>query len=268
LFFALGVVCTTFLSTGPASAQEYQLFDKFSFALEGSWAAMDTIVRLDSDLGEGTELNFENDGGLAKSTVVPTLSFEWMMGRRHRLAGWWMNIDRNSTDTILQEIKWGDVVFPIDEEVRFLLGNDEIALSYTYMLVLKDRHAFGLGGGLRTVRTTMGLATVEAEISEEGDFTAPLPFINVEYRYGLGEKWRLISDLGVFYVEIGDYAGGQYVLDGWVEYLASRRVAIGAGARGTLVDAEMATGTIITGDFFGQFKSSVVALRLFFRLRF
>ena len=251
-----------------SSAQEYDLFDHFSFALEGSWATMDSVIRYDSEAGPGTELNFENDGGLASSKIVPTLSFDWMIGRRHRIGGWWMKIDRDATNQILEEIKWGDEVFPIDEKVRFLLGMNEIALNYTYMVILKERHAFGIGGGFRILKTTVGLAARDLEISEEDDFTAPLPFINLEYRYGFTPKWRLITDLGFFYIEIGDFSGGQWVIDGWVEYLAFKRVSFGGGLRFTGVDAEMTTGTIIAGDFSGKFKSKTTSLRLFVRLRF
>jgi len=251
-----------------AEAQEYPLFDKLSFAFEGSFAVLDTIIRFDSEeFGVGTELNFENDGGLDSSKMIPTLSFEWMMGRRHRLGGWWMNIDRDSTQTILKEIHWGDEVFPIDAEVRFLLGSEEIALNYTYFVIQRDRHAFGLGGGFRILKTTMGLAAKGLEKSDEGDFTAPLPYISVEYRFGISPKWRLVSSFGIFYIEIGDFSGGQLVLDGWVEYLASRRVSIGGGLRGSRVDAEMTTGTQIAGDFTSGVKLSIASLRLFVRLR-
>jgi len=263
-----GLLLVIVFSAGSSSAQEYDLFDHFSFALETSWADMDSVIRFDSEAGPGTELNFENDGGLSKSEIVPTLSFDWMMGRRHRLGGWWMKIDRDATNQILEEIKWGDETFPIDEEVRFLLGSNELALNYTYMVILKERHAFGIGGGFRTVKTTVGLSARDLEVSEEGDFTAPLPFVNFEYRYGIAEKWRLIADLGVFYLEIGDFSGGQYVLDAWVEYLAFKRISFGGGFRGTSIDADLTTGNEIAGDFTGSFKSTVTSLRLFVRLRF
>jgi hypothetical protein len=266
---AIAFLVVSLLAPVYGRAQEYQLFDRFSIALEGSWAVMDTIIRLDSELlGRGTELDFENDGGLDSSKAVPSLSFEWRIGRRHRLGGWWMNVDRDATTSILTEIRFGDEVFPIDEEVRFLFGTEEVALDYTYFIALKERHAFGLGGGLRTLRTTMGLATTGLEIEQEGDFTAPLPFLWLEYRYGISPKWRLISDLGVFYIELGDFAGSQIVLDGYVEYLAIKRLSLGFGIRGARVDADMTTGTEITGNFRGAVKLSIASARLFLRVRF
>ncbi len=270
-FLALALFAAVALIAPPAAAQqgEYQLFDRFSIALEGSWATMDTNLRLDSELlGKGTELDFESDGGLPSSEVVPSLSFEWMMGRRHRLNGWWVNVDRDSFNTLLEEIRFGDEVFPIDEEVRFLFGSEEFGLGYTYYLSRTPRHAFGLGGGFRTLKVTVGLAAQDLEISEEGDFTAPLPYFLLEYRFGISPKWRLVSDLGVFYISIGDFSGSQLVLDAWVEYLASRRFSVGGGLRGARVDADMTTGTEIAGDFTGAVKMSIASGRLFVRLRF
>jgi hypothetical protein len=230
---------------------------------------MDTIIRLDSEtLGQGTELDFENDGGLDESKAVPTVSFEWMIGRRHRLSGWWMKVDRDSTNTILEEIRFGDEVFPIEAEVQFLLGTDEVALQYTYYVSLENRHAVGLGGGFRTLKTTVGLAADNLEISQTGDFTAPLPFFLIDYRFGIAPKWRLIADAGIFYIEIGDFSGSQYVVDSWVEYLAFERVSFGAGLRGTRVDADMKTEGIIGGTFRGLTKMSTGSVRLFVRVRF
>jgi hypothetical protein len=261
----------TLVAPGAAQAQQRDshLFDRISIALEGSWAVMDTMIRLDSEaLGTGTEVNFENDGGLDSSKAVPTLSFEWRVGRRHRLGGWWMDVRRDSTNTILKEIKFGDEVFPPAAEVRFLFETEEIALNYTYFLKLEDRHAFGIGGGFRILKTIAGLAALNLEITEEGDFTAPLPFLWLEYRYGIGPKWRLISDFGVFYIEIGDYSGSQIVLDAFVEYLAGKRLSVGFGIRGARVDADVKTGSEIAGDFYGATKMAIASARLFVRVRF
>jgi hypothetical protein len=269
LTLAIAAAATLVAPSATAQQGEYQLFDRFSLALEGSWAFMDTNLRLDSELlGRGTELDFENDGGLPSSEAIPSLSFEWMMGRRHRLNGWWMSVDRYAVNTLLTEIRFGDQVFPIDEEVRFLFGSEEFGLGYTYYVRRRPRHALGLGGGFRTLKVTAGLAARDLEISEEGDFTAPLPYFLLEYRFGISPRWRLISDFGVFYIEIGDFEGSQLVLDAWVEYLASRRVSVGAGLRGSRVDADMTTGTEIAGDFTGSAKLSIASGRVFVRLRF
>ena len=65
-FIIVTTAVTVLLASTLSEAQEssYRLFDRFSIAVEGSWATLDTVVRLDSGLlGKGTELSFENDGG-------------------------------------------------------------------------------------------------------------------------------------------------------------------------------------------------------------
>ena len=259
---AAGVLAAA--APGPAHAQEYSLFDRFSFALEGSWANLDTRIRLDSkQLEVGTEIHFENQGGLVDNTVVPSLAFDWRIGRRHRLGGWWLDVDRDNTTQILTEIRFGDVVFPIDEEVTFSFGQEELGLAYTYFLTLKERLAFGVGGGLRTLKVDAGLAARDLEISEEGDFTGPLPFVWVEVRYGLARKLRLVSNLGLFYIEIGDYTGSQLVLDAYFEHLTFKNLSFGGGLRGGQVDVD-----VNTSDYAGAVKIGIVSLRVFARVRF
>jgi hypothetical protein len=262
-------VAALLLSAHPALAQgSYHLFDRFSVALEGSWATLDTNLRLDSEkYGKGTELDFESDGGLASSKVVPSLSFEWMLGSRHRLNGWWLKVDRDSFNTVLQEIRFGDEVSPIDEEVKLLFDTEEIGLGDTYYLKRSERHAFGVGGGFRTLKTTAGLASVDREVSKGTDFTAPLPYILAEYRYAMSPKLCLVSDLGLFYISIGDFTGSQVVFDAWVEDLAFERFSFRGGVRATRVHAEMTASTELAGDFNGSVTMAIACGRLFVRAR-
>jgi hypothetical protein len=254
------------LATQPLFAQgnEYSLFDRFSIALEGSFVTMDTNIRLDSTvLDRGTELDFEDDGGLSDSKTTPSIAFDWRIGRRHRVGGWWLDVDRDNTQQILEEIRFGDQVFEIDELVNFGLGNEEFALSYTYFPVLKNRHAFGVGGGLRTLRVSAVLAAVDREVATEGDFTGPLPFVLVEYQYGVTPTLRLVSDFGVFYIEIGEFTGSQLVLDAYLEHLTFKNVAFGFGARGGRVDID-----VEKSDFRGLAKIGIFGVRAYVRVRF
>ena len=99
--FVYGVVfvAMAFVSASPADAQREiePLFDKFNFKLEGSWVALKTDIRLDSEvLGRGTTLSFEDDLNLDSDKVIPTLSFQWQIARKHKLAFRWQDINRES----------------------------------------------------------------------------------------------------------------------------------------------------------------------------
>jgi len=251
-------------SAVPGSAQDDQIFDRFSIAAEVSWVNLDTNLRLDSKtLGVGTELDFESDGGLASSKTVPSLSFDWQIARRHRLGGWWQNVDRSNTTQILKEIRFGDQVFPVNELVTFGLGEEEIGLSYTYFLNRRERFAFGLGGGVRTLRVSARLAARNLELASKGEFTGPLPFVWAELRSAVGSRWRFIGNLGLFYISIGDFTGRQLVLDTSMEHLTLEWLSLGGGLRIGHVNVDVETST-----YAGAANVNIGSARVFARARF
>ena len=110
---ALFALFLTTLAAAPVSAQEYPLIDKFSHSLSGANAGLSTEIRLDSrSLGQGTSLNFEDDLGLDANKIIPQVSFQFRLGRRHVFDGAWSKADRNSTSQALDEIRFGDIVIP------------------------------------------------------------------------------------------------------------------------------------------------------------
>ena len=89
------------------------LFDKFNVKLEGSWVGLSTQLRLDSELlGKGTTLSFEDDLDLDKNKIIPTLSFQWQIAKKHKLGFRWQDISRDSSAQALTEIQWGDEIIP------------------------------------------------------------------------------------------------------------------------------------------------------------
>ena len=97
-------ILTLLVGTVPAGAQAVSepLFDVFNFKFEASWVRTTTTLRPDSErLGEGTTLSFEDDLGLPDKEIVPSVSFEWQFGRRHRLGVRWQDVNRDSTTQVL-----------------------------------------------------------------------------------------------------------------------------------------------------------------------
>ncbi len=91
----LSVVATAL----PAQAQSTgsPLFDKFNLRADASWLRLNSVIRLDSEtLGKGTTLDFESDLDLGKNQSIPSLAFEWQIGRKHRLAARWQDMSRDS----------------------------------------------------------------------------------------------------------------------------------------------------------------------------
>jgi hypothetical protein len=225
----------------PATAQGVHepLFDTFNFKFEASWVNTSTLIRLDSEnLGEGTTLSFEDDLGLPDKEAVPSLSFEWQAGRRHRLGVRWQDVKRDSSIQVLEEIDWGGEIIPIEANVTLGFDIRTLALDYTYYPWIKERWAGGFGIGFRVMELKTTLAVENIELEEQIDGTAPLPYINFEYRRMFGERWRVKAALGWLEVRIGDIKGGQYIGRLAGEYITGKRWGFGAAVNVSEVDVD------------------------------
>jgi hypothetical protein len=227
----LALLALTLSISPPAEAQGVHepLFDTFNFKFEASWVVVATTIRLDSEfLGEGTTLSFEDDLGLSDKEAVPSLSFEWQFGRRHRLGVRWQDIKRDSTTQVLEEIDWGGEIIPIEANVTLGFDIRTLSVDYTYYPWIKERWAAGFGLGFRIMDLTTTLAVDNIELEEQVNGTAPLPYINFGYRRMIGERWRVKAELGWLEVNIGDIEGGQYIGRLAGEYITTKRWGFGA----------------------------------------
>ena len=257
----------------PAAAQGVYdpLFDRFNFKLEGSAVSLSTAIRLDSEyLGEGTVLHFEDDLGLGGEEIVPSVSFEWQLGRRHRLGVRWQDIDRSSTAQALTEIHWGDEIIPIEANIGLAFDITTYAVDYTYYPWIKERWAGGFGIGFRVLDITTVLAVDEIELEEQVNASAPLPYINFEYRRMLGEHWRMKAGLGWLDLTIGDISGSQYIGRLAFEYITDRRWGFGAALNlSTInVDWDALAGGEDEADLSGKVELGINDISLYVRIRF
>jgi hypothetical protein len=222
-----------------AQGTEHSLFDRFNFKLEGSAVGMKTSIRLGSTtIGKGTTLNFEDDLGLDDRKWVPTLSFEWQVSKKQRLAARWQDLPRGASTQILQEIEWGDEIIPIDSQVSLDFQVKQLFLDYTYYPWVKQKWAAGVGLGFRWMDLLTALEVDGLELEDQLDLSAPLPYVNFEYRRRLGEHWRFKAGLGWFYLSVGDISGGQWIGRLATEYITDRRWGFGIALNGSAINVD------------------------------
>ena len=234
-FLSIAVAAVSLAAATPAAAQRdfEPLFDKFNFKLEGSWVGLTTEIRLDSEvLGRGTTLSFEDDLDLDSNKIIPTLSFQWQIAKKHKLGFRWQDISRDSTAQALTEIQWGDEIIPIDADITLGFDIEQYFVDYAYYPWAKERWAAGFGLGLRVLRIGATLRwqseAIEGEGSSDVKGSGPLPYIYFEYRRLFSDNWRFITGFGWLYVKIDDIEGGQVIGSVGIEYLAGKRWGFGA----------------------------------------
>ena len=276
----LGIaICALVLAvSAPAEAQRvYEpLFDKFNFKGEISWVGMKTSIGLfEQETGEGGVLNFEDDLDLGDRQTIPSLDFEWQIAKRHRLAARWQDLSRNSNAQALTDIEWGDETIPIDADITLAFNTMQVFVDYTFYPWVKERWAAGFGLGLRwmdvgtTLTWVLDTGQVE-EGSQDLDVSAPLPYLNFEYRRLLSEHWRMIVLVGWLDITIGDVGGGQYIGKIGFEYLLGKRWAVGGGVNYAAidVDAENIQGDLELVTLRATLDMDVWDFSIFGRVRF
>ena len=270
------IVAVVLTTAAPAEAQrDYEpLFDKFNFRLEASWIALKTEIRLDSEaLGRGTTLSFEDDLGLSNGEAIPTLAFEWQIGRKHRLGVRAQNISRDSTSQALTEIQWGDETIPVNADITLAFDTTQFFIDYTYFPWVKERWAGGFGFGLRMMDIYSELRWQEETIGEGGnniDGVAPLPYLYFEYRRLFSENWRFMAGLGWLYIKIDNIEGGQLIGRATIEYLLGKRWAFGGGINLSQIGVDWTSLEDLGGDpvLAAAIDIDINDISLFVRVRF
>jgi hypothetical protein len=261
----------------PAAAQRdfEPLFDKYTLRLEGSAIGTSTEIRLDSEmLGQGTTINFEDDLDLDGSSLIPSLTFEWQIARRHKLAVRWQDISRDSSATLDREIQWGDEIIPVNADIQLRFDVTQYYVDYAYFPWVKERWAAGFGLGARVIELSATLAwqseSTQGEGSAEAEGTGPLPYLYFEYRRLLSDHWRFRGGLGWLAVEIEDIDGSQYVARADIEYLMGRHWGFGASLNYAVIDVDWAGLKNEEGEavYTGAIEMDVNDVSLFVRLRF
>jgi hypothetical protein len=265
------------LAAVPVEAQRgfEPLFDKFNFKLEGSWVGLTTEIRLDSDLfeGPGTTLSFEDDLDLDSNKIIPTLSFQWQIAKKHKLGFRWQDISRDSSAQALAEIQWGDEIIPVDANITLAFDIEQWFLDYAYYPWVKDRWAAGFGLGFRVMDIQTTLAWREENEDLEGSTdvkgAAPLPYLYFEYRRLFTDNWRFTTGFGWLYIEIDDIKGGQWIGRVAIEYLTDKRWGFGAAIN--IAQAGVDWTAIATEDvnvLDARIDLDINDFSVFFRVRF
>jgi hypothetical protein len=195
-----------------------------------------TEVRLDSDSGEGTDIDIEDDLGVESSISVLRLGGYWWFKRRSRLDFSVFNVGRNGSKQIDKTIEFGDRTFTIDTVVSTETDLNVTKAAYTFAPLLKDRGYLGVTAGLHVTKNKLSLSEPALGAIESETLTAPLPVIGVRGQYAFTERFTLRGAVEVFGLETDDIDGSfadRYVA---VDYSVGPRFDVGLAYNDVLFD--------------------------------
>lgn len=171
-----------------------------------------TEVQVDGSRGNfGTNIDLEDDLGFEKETFSWAGSFQWRISRRSRLDFEYFYLNRESSHTIDREINFGDNTYPINARIYAFFDMQIARLSYGYAFISKPKYEIGAVLGVHTIFGKIGLgletASNQAEVSDDFDFTAPLPDLGIWGDVVLSKKFGLFANVSYLGVKVEDIKG-------------------------------------------------------------
>jgi hypothetical protein len=210
-----------------AGAQPTVGAERASIVLGAFITDRESSTRFDSDSGDGTDIDMEDDLGLESSTNVARLGGYVWLGRRHRLDGAYFDLSRTASIPIQETIDFGDETFQINTALTTESDLTIIKADYTFAVLAKDRGFLGLTAGLYIAETGFSLSQPTLGRSESEDVTAPLPLFGLRGDYAINDRITLRGATQVFAFSTDELDGRLTDFYIGADYGFGERMAVG-----------------------------------------
>jgi hypothetical protein len=178
----------------------------------GASLGMAALGNFNSEMSVGTDvligasLDLEDTLGLGESDFIGRFDSFYAFSPRHRIDFSLFDINRSGSRTVGKDFQFGEVVIPAGE-VDTTFSTMVMKLAYRYNFVADVRTAIGFSAGFHTMGIDLGLDSTVGSVSESFDVTAPLPVIGLHGEYALSERWKILSSIEMFQIDIGYFSG-------------------------------------------------------------
>ena len=245
-----------------ASAQPTEGGERASIILGAFITDRQSNTRFDSNAGDGTDIDMEDDLGLESSTNVARLGGYVWLGRRHRLDGAYFDLSRSASIPIQETIDFGDETFQINTTLNTESDLTIIKADYTFAVLAKDRGYLGVTAGLYVAETGFALSQPTLGRSESEDVTAPLPLFGLRGDYAINDRITLTGAAQVFAFSTDELDG--HLTDFYVgaDYGFGQRMAVGLAYN----RVSMNIGTEEAGGFNGRIDWGYDGFLLYFKV--
>lgn len=210
-----------------ASAQPNAGSERGSVMLGAFVATRDSHVRLDSDFGDGTDIDLEDGLGLDSSASVARIGGYFWFSRRHRFDAAYFDMSREASKRIEETIEFGDKVFVINTVLESEQKFSILKADYTFAALARDRGWLGVTGGLYVAKTTMTLSQATLGQYESEDLTAPLPLFGLRGDWAATDRITLRGAMQWFAFQTPDVDGRLTDFYVGADYSFGERMAVG-----------------------------------------
>lgn len=226
------------------------LSDAFFFGAGVFYANSTTEAQLNSSIGVGTNVDFEDALGLAENDLVPQGLARWRFSDRWRLELEYFALNRSNTKAIDGDIIWGDDTFPdgTQVEAKFDIAVTRLSCGYSFFKTQDKEIGVALGFHITDINAKLSSTGTD---SDEGKLLAPLPVISLYGQCALTDIWAVSGRFDAFRLEYDPYQGHVYSFG--IDALCQpwRHFGFGLGFRSLQIG-----GSVDSGDWDGEVRST------------
>jgi hypothetical protein len=173
------------LAAAPGFAQSSgDVPDRFRIELGGFRVGSNTNLRLNNGTGGGTDIAFESELDLPKTSTSFYAEGYWRLARRHQVSLGWFHTSREGPGKALsRDIVWGDHVFTVGSQVKAAGASDYFSGAYRFAAYRSDQFEIGPSIGI-------GHLSLDASISAVGGAGPAFE--------GSASKGQVTGDIGAY----------------------------------------------------------------------
>lgn len=205
-----------------------------------------TQASLQSNLGVGALVDFENVLGLETQAWVPILNARWRTSEFWRVEVEYFNLNRSGSKVLDRDITWKGQTFPAGSSVDSKFDFSDIRVSVGYSLYKTKDKEVGIALGAHVADITASIGASGAS-GVAGNVIAPLPVVSFYAGFAMSEHWAIAARFDAFSLKFDPYHGHLYDLGFDVLWNPWRHVGFGAGFRSLEVK-----GGVSASDFSGD----------------
>jgi len=212
--------------------------DTFILGVGAFYGKASTNASYNSNLGVGTNVNFEDMLGLDDRANVGLVDFRWQFAKSWAISAEYFDLRRSGSKALQQDIAWGDEVYSIGTKVESEFNIRDTRAMLDWSFFRRQDAAVGVGLGLHVMALSASIKGTGFD-KEDADVLAPLPVVSAHARLAMSDAWAVAMRVDWLSVNYQEYSGDLRSTGIDVLYQPFRHVGFGMGYRSLQLDVKI-----------------------------
>jgi hypothetical protein len=211
----------------------------------------------------GTQVNAENDLGLAHRQQQGVVDFMFRLRDRNKVQVGYFEANRSGSQVLANDIVFGNETFPAGQLAQTTFDLQQFNITYTYSFIRNNRFEVGTGLALYFLQIDVIGAVPAQSLRQEVTAATPFPALPLDLTWCLSSRWAATARAAYLKVNTHDLGGWYLDTHADIQYRWVNNFAVGAGYASIRTDL-----THRNGSFPGVVKMTISGPQVFVRFSF